>query len=239
MQDFEQFEIEQLDTNELIASPQSAASVPAPESKQTETAAQENDAPSEKTSSEKSPSKKAPSKKEPSKKGPPKKVPPKTTKQILIGLLIKIAVVAVLIWVVFTFVLGLSVHYGNNMYPAVNDGDLTVSFRLQKPFINAVVLYRVNGKTEVGRVIALEGSVVDISENGSLTVNGVSPAEEVFYATYQAENSPVTFPYTVEPGKVFILNDFRQDINDSRTFGTVDRKDLMGPMLFTVRRRNF
>ena len=239
MQDFEQFEIEQLDTNELIASPQSAASVPAPESKQTETAAQENDAPSEKTSSEKSPSKKAPSKKEPSKKGPPKKVPPKTTKQILIGLLIKIAVVAVLIWVVFTFVLGLSVHYGNNMDPAVNDGDLTVSFRLQRPFINAVVLYRVNGKTEVGRVIALEGSVVDISENGSLTVNGVSPAEEVFYATYQAENSPVTFPYTVEPGKVFILNDFRQDINDSRTFGTVDRKDLMGPMLFTVRRRNF
>ena len=239
MQDFEQFEIEQLDTNELIASPQSATSVPAPESKQTETAAQENDAPSEKTSSEKSPSKKAPSKKEPSKKGPPKKVPPKTTKQILIGLLIKIAVVAVLIWVAFTFVLGLSVHYGNNMYPAVNDGDLTVSFRLQKPFINAVVLYRVNGKTDVGRVIALEGSVVDISENGSLTVNGVSPAEEVFYATYQAENSPITFPYTVEPGKVFILNDFRQDINDSRTFGTVDRKDLMGPLLFTVRRRNF
>ena len=175
----------------------------------------------------------------PRKKAPPRKAPPKTTGQLLVGLLVKLAVAAAVIWAAFTFVLGMSVHYGNNMYPAVHDGDLVVSYRLQKPFINAVVLYRVNGKTEVGRVIALEGSVVDISENGSLTVNGVTPSEEIFYATYQAENSPISFPYTVESGKVFILNDFRQDTNDSRVFGAIARKDLKGPMLFTVRRRNF
>lgn len=175
----------------------------------------------------------------PRKKAPPRKAPPKTTGQLLVGLLVKVAVAAALVWAVFTFVLGLSVHYGNNMHPAVRDGDLAVSLRMQKPFINAVVLYRINGKTEVGRVIALEGSVVDISENGSLTVNGIAPSEEIFYATYQVENSPVSFPYTVEPGKVFILNDFRNDTNDSRTFGAVDRKDLQGPLLFTVRRRNF
>ena len=61
----------------------------------------------------------------------------------------------------------------------------------------------------------------------------------MFYATYPAEDSIVTYPYTVEPGKVFILNDFRSDTNDSRTFGAVSVKDLKGPMLFTVRRRNF
>ncbi len=178
-------------------------------------------------------------KKAPAKKAPRKKAPQKTTRQLLIGLLIKLAVAAALIWAVFTFVLGMSVHYGNNMYPAIRDGDLLVSYRMQKPFINAVVLYRVNGKTEVGRVIALEGSVVDIAENGSLTVNGAMPSEEVFYATYPAENSAVSFPYTVEPGKVFILNDFRNDTNDSRTFGAIDRKDLQGPLLFAARRRNF
>lgn len=180
-----------------------------------------------------------PQKNAPANKAPPKKAPPKTTKQLLIGLLVKIAVTVALVWAVFAFVLGLSVHYGNNMYPAVHDGDLLVSFRLQKPFINAVVLYRMDGKTQVGRVIALEGSVVDIAENGSLTVNGVFPSEEIFYATYQADGSSITFPYTVEPGKVFILNDFRSDTNDSRLFGAVDRKDLKGPMLFTMRRRNF
>ncbi|MBQ6419542.1 MAG: signal peptidase I [Clostridia bacterium] len=206
---------------------------PAPE----ETPASEPEEPA--TEDRQEPKTKAPQKKARSKKPPPKKAPPKTTKQLLTGLLIKITVTAALVWALFAFVLGVSVHYGNNMYPAVHDGDLLVSLRMQKPFINAVVLYRVNGKTEVGRVIAVEGSVVDIAENGALTVNGVYPSEEVFYATYRAEGSSVSYPYTVGSGKVFILNDFRQDTNDSRTFGAVDKKDLKGPMLFTVRRRNF
>lgn len=191
------------------------------------------------------PGKRPPGKRPPGKplrgKAPPprKGPPPKSTKELLIGLLIKIAVVAALIWAVFTFVLGVSVHYGNNMHPAIRDGDLVVTLRMQKPYINAAVLYKHDGETKVGRVIALEGSVVDIHENGSLTVNGITPSEEVFYATYQADGAPITFPYTVEPGKVFILNDFRNDTNDSRSFGAVNVKDLMGPALFTVRRRNF
>lgn len=179
------------------------------------------------------------SKKAPPKKSPRRKVRRKSTGRLLAGLFIKIMATAAAVWAAFTFVLGLTVHYGNNMYPAVHDGDLVVSFRLQKPYINAAVLYKVDGKTEVGRVIALEGSVVDIAENGSLTVNGVAPSEKVFYATFQADGSPVSFPYTVEPGKVFILNDFREDTNDSRTFGAVDRKDVMGPLLLTMRRRGF
>ena len=215
---------------------------PTPESDPANTEAEpkpEKKDPQKKAPQKKAPPKKASSKKAPPKKAPPKRPPPKSTKQLLIGLLIKVGGTAALVWAIFTFVLGLSVHYGNNMYPSVHDGDLLVSFRLQKPYINSVVLYRINGKTDVGRVIALEGSVVDIADNGMLTVNGVAPSEEVFYATYRDETSAISFPYTVEKDKVFILNDFREDKNDSRVFGAVKKKDLEGPMLFTVRRRNF
>ena len=234
------------DASEKDASEKDASEKDSAEAKQekSETAVPEETpakkAPSKKDPSKKNPPKKAPPKKGSPKKAPPKMPPPKTTLQLLIGLLIKIAVAAAVIWATLTFVLGVSVHYGNNMYPSVHDGDLTVSFRLQKPYLNAVVLYRVNGKTDVGRVIALEGSVVDISDTGLLTINGVAPSnEKIFYATYQAENSSIVFPYKVEPGKVFILNDYRDDPKDSRTFGAIDRKDVKGPMLFTVRRRNF
>lgn len=235
------------DSIEPVAGVQKPDTAPAPaaapepkEAEQTQTDVSPKKPPSKKAPPKKATPGKGPAKKGPPRKGPPRKgPPPKTTKELLIGLLIKIAVTAALVWAVFAFVLGISVHYGNNMHPTVRDGDLAVSFRLQKPFINAVVLYKLDGKTQVGRVIALEGSEVDIRENGSLTVNGITPTEEVFYATYKAEDSPITFPYTVEPGKVFILNDFRTDANDSRTFGAVDRKDLKGPLLFTIRRRNF
>ena len=125
------------------------------------------------------------------------------------------------------------------MHPAVNDGDLVVSLKLQRPFLNAAVLYRHDGKMRAGRVIGLPGNVIDISEKGELYVNNAIASEDIFYPTYKAEGSAVSFPYTVEEGKAFILNDHREDTDDSRTFGAVDMKDIDGPFLFTLRRRGF
>ena len=169
-----------------------------------------------------------------------KRQPPRvSTKRLAVNLLLKVCAAALAVWLVFTFVLGLTINYGNQMHPAVNDGDLVVSLKLQRPYLNAAVLYEHEGKKRVGRVVGLPGNVIDITERGELIVNGVSPPEEVFYPTFKAENSNIQFPLTVEEGKVFILNDFREDTDDSRTFGTVSMDDLEGPLLFTLRRRGF
>lgn len=181
------------------------------------------------------PDTKKPVKKKPKGK-PPKK---KTTKQLAIGLAVKIGAVVLVVWGLFTFVLGITIHYGNNMHPMVRDGDLVITLRPQSPYINAAVMYKHDGKTTVGRVVALEGSVVDIAKNGGITVNGNVPTEEVFYPTYPADGSDIKYPYTVPQGKVFILNDFREDTNDSRSFGAVDAGDLQGTLLLTMRRRGF
>lgn len=162
-----------------------------------------------------------------------------STKKLLIRFLIKLFSVIAIAVIIFTFVFCVNIHYGNNMHPAVRDGDLLISYRLQKPYLNAVVLYESAGKTCVGRVIALEGDEVNISEEGELTVNGIAPAEEVFYATIPAEGSQITYPYKVESGKAFILNDFRTDTNDSRAFGAVDIKNTKGALLLTLRHRDF
>lgn len=162
-----------------------------------------------------------------------------STKRIALNLFIKIGVIAIALWGAFSFVIGISLHYGNNMYPAVKDGDLVVSLKLQRPYLNAAVIYRQNGKRQIGRVVGLPGNEIDITDKGQLLVNGTIPAEEVFYPTFKAENSEIEFPLTVEEGKMFILNDFREDTNDSRTFGTVDMDDLEGPLIFSMRRRGF
>ena len=41
-----------------------------------------------------------------------------TTKQLAINLVIKIAAVALGVWLMLTFVLGITINYGNNMHPA-------------------------------------------------------------------------------------------------------------------------
>ena len=175
--------------------------------------------------------KKAPKKKQTKKK--------KTTAQLLTGFLIKLAAIALAVWLLFTFVLGLVIHYGNNMHPAIRDGDLIISLRVQRPYLNAAVLYEHDGKMCLGRVVGMPGNTIDISDVGALTVNGTAPAEEVFYPTYRCETSDISYPYTVGEDQVFILNDFRDDTNDSRTFGAVSMKDVKGPVLLMLRRRSF
>ena len=170
------------------------------------------------------------------KKKPKKK---KTTSQMLVGFLIKLAVIALAVWLLFTFVLGLVIHYGNNMHPAIRDGDLVVTLRVQRPYLNAVVMYEHDAKSCIGRVVGMPGDKIDISDIGSLTVNGAVPAEEVFYPTYRCETADIAYPYTVGEDQVFILNDFRSDTNDSRSFGAVDMKDVKGPVLIMLRRRGF
>ena len=198
-------------------------------------AAEETNAPNTGTApdaSAESDAKKAPAPKK-------KKKKKKTTKQLLIGFLLKLAAVVLAVWLLFTFVLGMTIHYGNNMHPALRDGDLIITLRLQRPFLNAAVLYDHEGKTCLGRVVGMPGNVIDISDEGALTVNGVAPAEEVFYPTYRCETSGIAYPYTVGADQVFILNDFRSDTNDSRAFGAVDMKDVKGPVLILLRRRGF
>lgn len=189
----------------------------------------------QKTEAEPDASKKSAEKKAPKKKKKKKK----TTAQILIGFLIKLAATALAVWLLFTFVLGIVIHYGNNMHPAIRDGDLIISLRLQRPFLNAAVIYEHDEKTCIGRVVGMPGNVIDISDEGALTVNGVAPAEEVFYPTHRCETSDITYPYTVGEDQVFILNDFRSDSADSRMFGAVDMKDVKGPVLIMLRRRGF
>ncbi|WP_405356071.1 S26 family signal peptidase, partial [Ruminococcus sp.] len=133
-------------------------------------------------------------KKTPKKKQTKKK---KTTAQLLTGFLIKLAAIVLAVWLLFTFILGLVIHYGNNMHPAIRDGDLIISLRVQRPYLNAAVLYEHDGKMCVGRVVGMPGNTIDISDVGALTVNGTAPAEEVFYPTYRCETSDISYPYTV------------------------------------------
>ena len=164
---------------------------------------------------------------------------PVSTKRLAVYLMIKIGVILLALWLTFEFVLGMTINQGNNMHPAINDGDLVVSLKLQQPYLNAAVLYRHDGRTSAGRIVGLPGNVIDISENGELLIDGSIAAEDIFYPTQKAEGSDIRFPYTVEDGKAFILNDYRIDNNDSRSFGAVDIGDIDGPVLFTLRRRGF
>ena len=149
----------------------------------------------------------------------------------------KIAIYAVIIWAILTFVFCVTTVKGNYMFPSLRDGDLVVSYRLKPAVSGEAVIYKTSYGTRVGRIIAMEGDSVEITEAGEVIVNGSRMTEEIFYPTVN-NVTQISFPYVVPSGTVFVLNDYRSlDDQDSRSFGAVDVKNIKGSVQFVFRRR--
>ncbi len=153
-------------------------------------------------------------------------------------LILKILIIAAVIFGLLKFVMGIYRLSGNYMYPALKDGDLCFTYRLEDYHTGDVVAYEADGEIKIGRIAAVEFDRVDI-EGQVLQLNGTVAADEVFYPTEKNESSGVRYPLTLDSEQAFILNDFRTDTNDSRTYGPIDYDDLQGKLIFVLRRRSF
>ena len=153
--------------------------------------------------------------------------------------LFKLTAFALLMIGFFTFVMGMHIQRGNRMYPFIMDGDVVVIWKLEKCREGDVVAYRDpdTGETALSRVIAVGEHTVSVTENGVLTVDGLVPAEQVFYPTAPLPESSVKWPYEMRPREIFVLDDFRTEGNDSRAFGGLHESDLIGKAVYIFRRR--
>jgi signal peptidase I len=157
--------------------------------------------------------------------------------KIIRRFLIKLVLVCLIVWGIFSFIFGIARMEGQNMYPRVMDGDLMFYYRLEKEYyIGDVVTYKVNGYRRAARVVAKGGDTVELSESGQLIVNGNIQEEEIFYPTYEISGG-VSFPYTVGEGEYFLLCDYRTISLDSRDYGTVSGADIDGKVITILRRR--
>lgn len=159
----------------------------------------------------------------------------KTSKDYAIELLIKVAVTVVLVLILCFCVIGIHINHGNASYPMIKDGDLVITYRLQEPKAGDEIAYTKDGVFKLGRVVAVGGDEVEINDS-YVTVNGLGIAEDVVYPTSSA-GADIAFPYKVPDNSFFVLNDFRSDNNDSRSFGAVSDKECEGTVFLILRRR--
>ena len=161
------------------------------------------------------------------------------TLRALRNLLIKLAVLALAGYLLLNYVVGIYVVHSNDMYPAVRDGDLLITYRLADYLNGNIVSYTYGGKRYFGRIVGVPGDVVEIDDEGRYTVNGSMPFETVYYETRAAELSEVSYPFTVGEGEYFVLNDLRENLSDSRSFGGIPEEDMDGSAALMMRRRGW
>lgn len=139
---------------------------------------------------------------------------------------------------VLTWVLGFHRMSGNYMFPSIKDGDLCITYKLEKYVTGDVVAYYdCNGLLKIGRIIAVEGQEVNFPKEGGYTVDNYQPTEEITYQTFGVDG--IKYPMRVGENEFFIMNDFRSDKNDSRKNGAIKESRICGKLIFLLRRRGF
>lgn len=158
------------------------------------------------------------------------------TRQGYFSLLVRTLILILAAWILFSFVFFVTQIRGNDMFPAVKDGDLVVGFRLQHKYTAGdVVVYSVKGQRHIGRVIASQYDVVTMDESGTVLVNGAAQSGEIMYPTYAKDGQ--IYPLYVLENQIFVLGDYRTQTEDSRDFGAISMKHVEGKVISILRRR--
>lgn len=155
---------------------------------------------------------------------------------------IAVAVVVILI----SFVFRLTVVVGGSMEQTLQPGQILVITNLfYKPKTGDIIVIQpmTSDYTNpiIKRVIATEGQVVDINfDTWQVTVDGIVLDEPYVNrpsdTSIPMDGSYLSFPYTVEEGKLFVMGDNRNHSTDSRDirFGPLDERYLLGKVLFCL-----
>ena len=158
---------------------------------------------------------------------------------------IRLAVLILIVWVLFFFIIGIIRMPNTDMSPRIDAGDLMVFYRLDKSVkAQDIIVFEkdvpgIEGKQRlVGRVVAVAGDTVEISDGERLIVNGNTMIENnIFYVTPRYEGF-VEYPLKLQDDECFVLVDFRNGGMDSRYFGPVTKDEIKGTVITIMRHNN-
>lgn len=146
----------------------------------------------------------------------------------------------VIVIFVLTFLFRMVSVSGHSMNDTLHDEDrIIISHFMYEPKYKDIVVLNVDHPMVmqnplIKRVIAIEGQKVDINrETGDIIVDG-EVLDEPYILEKTAEFGEVEFPVIVGPGQVFVMGDNRNNSLDSRIFGPIDEKNIIGSVVLRI-----
>lgn len=124
---------------------------------------------------------------------------------------------------------------GRSMDPTFATGDYLIvdklSYELGTPQRNTVVVFKYpidTSKTFIKRIIGLPGETIVIKDDVVTIKNTENPNGFVVDSPYVTHHSAGSYEKTLGPDEYYVLGDNRAESFDSRYWGPVPKKDLLG-----------
>lgn len=146
----------------------------------------------------------------------------------------KYIIVAVAIFLLFIFVIGLQQVIGPSMSPTYKEGNVIVvnklSYKIGDIKRGDIIVLSESEKYMIKRVIGLPGEVIEY-KNNRLYVNGKEQEEKYLDSNVYTEDF---VSKTIPEGEYLVLGDNRSDSLDSRDYGFISKKHVIGKVWFKI-----
>ena len=149
----------------------------------------------------------------------------------------KIILLIIILWALFSFLVGVKMVPDDDMEPRLSPGDILLYYRLDKSgSLRDVLVVKKNDTEYIGRVIAAGGDKVEITEDSILMVNDNMVVEQnIYYPTTYYEGF-LEYPLILAEDEYFLLSDKREGGEDSRYYGPVKKEEILGTVICQYRR---
>lgn len=146
--------------------------------------------------------------------------------------IIGLALAAVVLLNIFTYVFQIVNYNGTGMEPNLRGGQILVILKTKSVKPGDVIAFYYNNQVLIRRVICTGGNQISIADDGGVSING-QPMEEPYLTEKSIGQCNLTFPYHVRTGTVFVMGDDRDVAMDSRLtqIGTVPEERIIGKVL--------
>lgn len=147
-----------------------------------------------------------------------------------LAFLIVVVVIPIRLFVVSPFVVD-----GDSMHPTFENLDYLVvdeiRYRFVAPARGDVIVFRYPNSPAIfyiKRIIGLPGETISI-KNGSVTITDAEGVRSILAEPYViAEDATYTNDVSLNTDEYFVMGDNRPNSSDSRTWGPLSRKDILG-----------
>jgi signal peptidase I len=154
----------------------------------------------------------------------------KRKKSMIRELLETVISAGIIAFIIITFIGQVTVVRGASMEPTLHDNERLIankiSYRFETPERGEIIIFRPPleiKRNYIKRIIGVPGDEIEIA-NGEVYVNG-EKLEEFYIENRSHGNMP---PTIVPDDSFFVLGDNRPNSSDSRYWGFVPRKNVVG-----------
>ncbi|MDD5883134.1 MAG: signal peptidase I [Firmicutes bacterium] len=125
--------------------------------------------------------------------------------------------------------------YGSSMTPTLHEGQIVVAVKDSDFEKGDLVAFYLGNKLLVKRVLAGPADVVNITQDGTVYING-EQQQEPYVSEKALGQCDLEFPYQVPESRYFLMGDHRTTSVDSRssTVGCVAEEQVVGKIVFCI-----